>query len=84
MGAEFSCGGEEEEGYTHAARLTPPLTLTLGLSLSLNLNLSLALSQTLALSRTLTLPLTRYTHAASAHCEWLCPVLDGVTRLTEP
>ena len=39
MGAVFSCGGEEEEGYTHAA---------------------------------------------SAHCEWLCPVLDGVARLTEP
>ena len=38
MGAVFSCGGEEEEGYTHAA---------------------------------------------SAHCEWLCPVLDGVARLTD-
>ena len=37
MGAVFSCGGVEEEGYTHAA---------------------------------------------SAHCEWLCPVLDGVARLT--
>ena len=37
MGSIFSCGGEEEEGYTHAA---------------------------------------------SAHCEWLCPVLDGVGRLT--
>ena len=38
MGELFSCGGEEEEGYAHAA---------------------------------------------SAHCEWLCPVLDGVARLTD-
>ena len=37
MGPVFSCGGEEQDGYSQAA---------------------------------------------SAHCEWLCPTLDGVARLT--
>ena len=53
MGELFSCGGEEEEGYAHAASahcewlcpvLDAPLTLTLTLSLILTLTLTLTLT----------------------------------------